>query len=377
MKKSICSVVVAVFLFGLVPYFAYGYTVPSGFSKIQSATGVELYKKTYSGGQPDYVQVINLSKGASIKLLHGSVVNTGDKGPYCGNVPTFKRQSLKDAWSGLTASYSNAFSITNGQFFATNDNPTKLAFPLKKDSVVVNDGYGKNEFPNEKLALRIWSSYADIVSFDNTYGNILCSSSAPNIIVGLTETANKGPTNYVGRTFLGVLDDNADGKSECVLIFNSSYTRQADAAKVLTSFGARKVMMLDGGDSTQMNCKGTSYISSSRSIPQTIAVLSSNDSGFVNYSGYLGSKQSAYQPNGTYYYSSKSGIHSGRLDGPSNADFDLYLYKWNGSSWQSVKSSTSYLPKESIDYTGSSGYYTWRIYSYSGSGNYTLSIKKP
>lgn len=277
MRNFIAVTVMALVFVGLVPNFTQGYTVPAGFSKIQSATGVELYKKNYSGGQPDYVQVINMSKGASLKLLHGTIANAGSAGSYCGKTPTFNRQTLKSVWDGFTTSYNKAFSVTNGQFFSTNDYPTSLAFPLKKEGSVVSDGYGKNEFSNEKMALRVYSGYADIVSFDNTYGNVLCASSASNIIIGLSETANKSPTSYVGRTFIGVLDDNSDKKSECILIFNSSYSRQADAAKVLRGFGANQVMMLDGGGSTQMICKGTSYISSSRTLPQTIGVLSGSN----------------------------------------------------------------------------------------------------
>src|SRR5215210_7765499 len=53
------------------------------------------------------------------------------------------------------------------------------------------------------------------------------------------------------------------------------------------------------------------------------------------YTGSLsGTGSYQYQPNGTYYYSSVSGYHKGWLRGPtSGADFDLYLQKWNGSSW--------------------------------------------
>ena len=99
------------------------------------------------------------------------------------------------------------------------------------------------------------------------------------------------------------------------------------------------------------------------------------------YTGNLSaSGQSGWQPNELSYYSSASGVHSGRLGGPNNnADFDLYLYKWDwiSSSWQSVASSLKTFASESIDYIGAPGYYIWKISSYSGSGNYELSIKKP
>lgn len=96
------------------------------------------------------------------------------------------------------------------------------------------------------------------------------------------------------------------------------------------------------------------------------------------YTGTLsGTGANAYQPNGSYYYSSISGTHSGNLTGPSSADFDLYLQKWNGSSWVSVKSSLGSTSTESVTYSGTAGYYRWRIYSYSGSGSYSLCTTRP
>lgn len=96
------------------------------------------------------------------------------------------------------------------------------------------------------------------------------------------------------------------------------------------------------------------------------------------YTGTLsGSGASAYQPNGSYYYSSKSGTHQGWLQGPSGTDFDLYLQKWNGRSWSIVKRSEGTTSTEYISYSGTSGYYRWRIYSYSGSGTYQFWMKRP
>ncbi|MDJ0837916.1 MAG: M12 family metallo-peptidase [Acidobacteriota bacterium] len=97
----------------------------------------------------------------------------------------------------------------------------------------------------------------------------------------------------------------------------------------------------------------------------------------TQYSGSLsGTGQQQFQPNGTYYYSG-SGTHTGALTGPGSADFDLYLWKWNGSSWVAVASSTSPTSTENISYNGTSGYYAWRVYSYSGSGSYTLCLNTP
>lgn len=85
-----------------------------------------------------------------------------------------------------------------------------------------------------------------------------------------------------------------------------------------------------------------------------------------------------YHPNGSYYFSSVSGTHKGCLVGPtSGADFDLYLQKWNGSTWVDVASSTSASSNETISYTGTSGYYRFQVYSYSGSGSYNLWLLHP
>jgi hypothetical protein len=97
------------------------------------------------------------------------------------------------------------------------------------------------------------------------------------------------------------------------------------------------------------------------------------------YSGSLsGTGAAQFQPDGTYYYSSVSGTHRGWLRGPtSGADFDLYLQKWNGSTWVNVASGTSATSTENVTYTGTAGYYTWRIVSYSGSGSYNFWMQRP
>ena len=96
--------------------------------------------------------------------------------------------------------------------------------------------------------------------------------------------------------------------------------------------------------------------------------------GGTLYTGSLsGTGASNYQPNGTYYYSSVSGTHKGCLVGPtSGADFDLYLQKWNGSAWVIVARGETATSNETISYAGTSGYYMWQVYSYSGSGSYNF-----
>jgi subtilisin family serine protease len=97
-----------------------------------------------------------------------------------------------------------------------------------------------------------------------------------------------------------------------------------------------------------------------------------------NYGGTLsGTGDYDYHPNGTYFYTGLSGTHIGCLRGPSNADFDLYLYKWNGWTWVIVGRGESPSSTEDVTYTGTAGYYLWEVYSYSGSGSYTFGMKRP
>jgi len=94
-------------------------------------------------------------------------------------------------------------------------------------------------------------------------------------------------------------------------------------------------------------------------------------------SGSLSSGGSAYQPNGSYYYSSASGTHRACLDGPSGTDYDLYLQKYSGSSWVTVAQGTSPGEDETVSYSGTAGYYRYRVHAYSGSGGYSLGYSNP
>lgn len=244
---------------------------PPGFTRLLSETGVELYRKSYNGGYPDYVQVIDLAQGAQIELLHGPVQEIREgKGIFNGNDARFNSYTVQQYWQGLKNRKVEAFCVTNGQFFYMLEYPTRLPLPLKVDGQILTDGYEKNNFSTQRLLLRLWQDRADIIglSKDNLY-----YSNAPNIVGGLTEDALKSPDKYVARTFVGISDRDGDGAYETVLIFNSKAARQADAAAVLRDFGAYKVMMLDGGGSTQLYCQGENIIESERFIPQAIGIV--------------------------------------------------------------------------------------------------------
>ncbi|KES04888.1 hypothetical protein BU52_22880 [Streptomyces toyocaensis] len=93
--------------------------------------------------------------------------------------------------------------------------------------------------------------------------------------------------------------------------------------------------------------------------------------------GSLTTGSSAYQPDGAYFRTTVTGTHEACLDGPDNSDYDLYLQKWSGSSWTTVAGGTTPQADETLTYTGSAGYYRYRIHAYSGNGTYTLGYNTP
>ncbi len=238
------------------------------FTVVFSEPGIKLHQH-----EKDYVQEIDLSQGAAVQLLNGTITDAGSgKGAYGGNEPLLTRETLQQAWDYFSSTNQKAVCITNGQFFRNDDQAaTGLAFPVKANGTVLTEGYaGDTEYPDEQLMLLIYGDRADIDTLDIRE---LYSSDAANIIGGLKPDADKELNTETGRTFVGVKDSNYDGLSETVLIFTSPAATQYRAAEVLRYFGASEVMMLDGGGSTQLICNHTSYISSPRTIPQTIGVL--------------------------------------------------------------------------------------------------------
>ena len=240
------------------------------FTVIFSESGVTLHQN-----ELDYVQEIDLSQGASVEFLYGYITDIGNgKGAYGGAEPLLARESLEEAWDYFSQTHENAICISNGQFFRNDDRAsTGLAFPVKANGTILTEGYaGETEYPDAQLMLTI-DSDRDRAAIKTLDIREFYSSEASNIIAGLKPDADKGLNDETGRTFIGIKDNNWDGIMETVLIFTSQSATQFHAAEVLRYFGAREVIMLDGGGSTQLLCEGTSYISSPRTIPQTIGVL--------------------------------------------------------------------------------------------------------
>lgn len=100
--------------------------------------------------------------------------------------------------------------------------------------------------------------------------------------------------------------------------------------------------------------------------------------GCTVYAGTLdGTGAVAWQPDGSYFQLGASATLHGVLSGPADADFDLALYRWNGSDWAKVVGSESADSEESIEQPAGAGYYVWRVRSYSGAGDYSFAMNTP
>ncbi|TQV66521.1 metallophosphoesterase family protein [Exilibacterium tricleocarpae] len=94
------------------------------------------------------------------------------------------------------------------------------------------------------------------------------------------------------------------------------------------------------------------------------------------YQGSLeNSSASDVQPGGQWFEFAGGKLQA-KLSGPIDSDFDLYFYRWNGSAWIMVAKSESSNANEAINQTVEPGYYYFRVYSYSGSGDYHFSLTR-
>ena len=262
------------------PIQALLWAAPDGFEIILSEPAVTLYRKNYPNGTPDFVQVVQLGQGAVVQLLHGDIAQQRpEKGAYGGDDARFHYESMKGFWAKAIAIDDGAFCVVNGSFFYMPETPTtRLPFSLKVDGAVLTDGFGVDHYPEQKLMLELWADHADIRPLN---GTDLYNSTAPNIIAGLTAEANKRAeicrwTNFhrFARSGCGRADGDFVHSQ-----YSNAHPKRGSAS--FTRFGADKVMMLDGGGSTQLSCLGKEYIATDRLIPQAVAVFAADPGGLA------------------------------------------------------------------------------------------------
>ena len=249
-------------------------TIPSGFYNILSATGVNVYQKDYSGGQPDYVTVVDLRYG-SISNLTGTPSGTGGAKLIAKKLPAAFWSDAVVANTGTKT----ARVVLNGTFFNVNLDPTPIAYGVKVAGTTLNYGYGSTDYPGY---LRIFmfdsagSKTCSIMNYDKPNFPTTFNSSTPDgagtVDTGANFAGQQG--SWIQRTMVGVVDQSGDGVPETALFYASKLATQASAKTVLQSFGAQVVAMFDSGGSTSLTVGGVSKITTTRAVPHAIAVYS-------------------------------------------------------------------------------------------------------
>lgn len=118
------------------------------------------------------------------------------------------------------------------------------------------------------MGINTSSKEAWVASYQNNSNDASIVSShlqSPTVIVGTDPYLDKTrkPAFKIGRTMIGILDQDGDGKKEVLYILTGGY-KQSDAVDVLTSLGclSEDIIMLDGHYSSQMMAQGVDYYSS-------------------------------------------------------------------------------------------------------------------
>ncbi|MFC3860411.1 S8 family peptidase [Deinococcus antarcticus] len=194
-------------------------------------------------------------------------------------------------------------------------------------------------------------------SFSN-YGTAL-DIFAPGSNITSTWIGNTTATNTISGTSMA--SPHVAGAVALILGANPSYTTAQVTSAIINNATTGKVTGAGTGSPNRLLYTGTGGTTPTPTPTP----------GSTTYTGTVSSKTSSYKP-GSSGFSYAGGTLKATLSGPSGTDFDLYLQKYNGSTWADVASSEGSTSSESITYNATSGTYRWEVYAYSGSGSYTL-----
>lgn len=245
--------------------------VANGFSKVQASSGLEIY----SNGV-DFVLSFDLNGPGSMSMITGKKIGRGGHSGYGGSSPEFERLSSQQAMQKGLSSDRKSQCVFNGSYFANlQAESAQLAFPLKTGGTVISEGFAPlNKHSGKRLLLEIFENGANIRPFGSK--NELMSTKSREALVSLSPQVDiDGKKDMaIGRTYIGLGKRRGDGLYEKALIFVSPKSTQLHAELSLKRFGAGPVIMLDGGGSTQLQCRGRKYIPSTRTAPHFISLES-------------------------------------------------------------------------------------------------------
>ncbi len=250
--------------------------VADGFDRIESAPGFELF----SNGV-DFVAAVDLHNKGSLRMIAGEQLGPGGKSATGGRSPEFGRMTSAQAMDKSQSLNPASKCVFNGSFFANqNESKAQIAFPLKVNGKVVSEGFApRAKHSGKRMALEIFEHGARLEPFKNDDIKALKNSGAKEALISLAPDVDIDGRKEAktGRTFIGLDRKTESGLFRRALIFVSPDSSQLHAELTLKRFGAERVMMLDGGGSTQLRCGARELVgqsNQSRSVPQFISIES-------------------------------------------------------------------------------------------------------
>jgi serine protease len=226
--------------------------------------------------------------------------------------------------------------------------------------------------------------FAQLIS-DGVNGKLSgLGTGSPNLLLQVTEGGGGTPTDFppnaaftyscsdLACSFDGTSSTDDNGVTQYQWNFgDGSVATGASASHSYGAAGSYSVTLTVNDSAAQQN-----------SVSQNV-VVDLPGSGpcpeCAQTSGTLASGAQAYTPS-SGGFSSNGGQFRGFLQGPEGSDFDLYLEKLSGflfQSWSVVASAETASTDETVNYSGNSGTYRWRVKSYSGAGDYILYTDNP
>ena len=278
---------------------------------------------------------------------------------------------LSDSTQGQTVGVS---SVTVHPSYSSATNAADIAL-LKLSTAVSNPYAAPAKLPSNAVesVLDVKGKYAVVSGWGLTQGNNNSSASDDLREVSIPITPNPTscggssvPGNVIcGEAYQGKDSCNGDSGGPLAQTYNSTFYVLG-----IVSYGP--AACTGYGVYTRVN----GYLSWIQQVSGVTPDGSTTTPGTTTtYTGSVSQGTSSYKP-GTAGFSYAGGTLKATLSGPSGTDFDLYLQKYNGSTWADVAASETGTSSESINYAAASGTYRWEVYAYSGTGSYTLTETK-
>jgi hypothetical protein len=174
-------------------------------------------------------------------------------------------------------SHPDVICVANAEFFSNlRGSSAPVAFPLKLKGSVISEGFAaSSKHQGKRLTLELNKDSAAIVPFDNNDINQFRNLKTENAVVSLDPSVNIDGRSAarVGRTYLGLGDADKSGNYKHLFLFVSSASTQSHAETVLKDFGAKEIIMFDGGDSSQLLSRKQHLVDTARTVPQFLAII--------------------------------------------------------------------------------------------------------